>query len=113
MSENLCLSARRAVTVNKTGAQSVQATGFELLQTPTHITMLILASDDRKAAYIAWVKSLVEFEVTEEIYASDDIFGENPIGIKTYNPNAEHLKELEDFLLRMDEGGYDVEWYAK
>lgn len=112
MSENLCLSAERAVTVNKTGAQSVQATGFELLQTPTHITMLILASADRKAAYITWAKSCGR-DVREDIFAPDDFWCEYPIGSRIVNTTNDHIAELEDFLLRMDEGGYDVEWYAK
>lgn len=109
MSQNLILSAERAVTVNKTGAQSVQATGFELFQTPTHVAKLILASDDRKAAYIAWATERGR-GVTEELYAPDDFWEETPIGTRTYNSGTEHIAKLEEFLVLMEKEGYDVTW---
>lgn len=55
MSRNLCLWAKRAITVNATGKQNTQTIEFELLQTPTEVTDKILEAYSPFAEYVQWV----------------------------------------------------------
>lgn len=93
MSINLYLSAKREVTVNKTGKISTQSVHFDLWQTPTEITKAAIRSNDPKAVYIEWVTS----EFIDE---------KDPVGI-----DKEHLKSLEEFLTMCEDEGYEVEFY--
>lgn len=55
MSRNLCVWAKRAITVNATGRQETQTIEFELLQTPTEVTDKLLAAHSPFAEYVQWV----------------------------------------------------------
>jgi hypothetical protein len=111
MSMNLHVDATRAVTVHKTGEQSVQVVKFDLWQTPTKVTNAILDKEDKLAAYIDWAEEQRQV-VSIPVYASDDIFCEGPIvGYEEHDTVDEHINELTDWCKEMTDGGYTIEFY--
>jgi len=112
MSMNVYITAERKITFEKKDGKlnsGIQTEKFGVVQTPTDVTYEIVAKDDPIQAYKEYVKSLSNPE-TKPVFANDDIFGErDPIGETTWDWTEDHLKEFDEWLDRMDEGGYTVE----
>ena len=111
MSMNLHVMGSREVTVNATGATSLQYIKFDLNQTPTKVTYAILSSDNHIQAYRDWVAS-DRYEYEEPVYAQDDIWEERePIGTRTVCDADEHLREFDEFIAQCQKEGYTLEFY--
>jgi len=112
LSINLCLRGTREILVIKTSETEIQGIGFELEQTPSAVTRMIMESSDRKAAYIEFCRE-DEFIETVDVYDENDVFNEDPIGFELVNRTEEHIQELEDFIELNETEGYEFEFYAQ
>ena len=111
MSMNLHVNGEREVTVVKTGKPSKQTIRFDLWQTPTGITKNAIRGTDPLGVYTEWVKSVSQ-DVTEEIYAPEDLFQEGePIASRIYNAGTAHLEQLKNWLLDAEFEGYTIEFF--
>lgn len=86
---------------------------FESWQTRTKETYQIMNSDNPVQAYKDCILERYCREESHEIYADDDFFAERePIGYKTIDPAAEHVKEFQEWLDEMNAGGFEVYFEA-
>lgn len=106
MSINLHLYAS-VDAISKVGTHHITEE-FELYQTPTEITEMILTSKKIKEAYIEWAKQFEEI-ILIPVYAKDDPLGmRDSIGSKEVNSYQEHIKALEAWLdFHKD---WDISW---
>lgn len=113
MSINIHVRATREIVVVKTGVNEIQSVACSMIwQTPTKISNEIMNSDDKKHAYIEWVKSISTDEEIP-IYAEDDIFSErDPIGFEKVNSGLMHVEEFLSWCDIMENKGYNIEFEA-
>ena len=110
MSMNILIKGTREVRVISTGKLAVQSIEFSALQTPTTITLDILASNHPASIYKAWVLSFSEDE-TVDVFAEDDLWNEGePIGTETFNVGKEHVAEFDNWLKMCFQEGYNVHY---
>lgn len=111
MSTNIHFEATRRIKVIKTGKVEYQTIFFDPVQTPTVVTVAIMASVDPFQAYRDYVLELCE-DYEEPIFDEDDFWGENPIGVEIRNDGPYLVERFNDWLKSVEEAGYDVEVVA-
>ena len=108
MSMNIHFYGVRDVQVIKTGKIEQQTQQIDVWQTPTKVTYALLAEQDPVKAYARWAADQTGDE-QEEIYAEDDIFGEDePIGYKTINPGRMHAADFLKTVRALRRDGYEI-----
>lgn len=113
MSMNVFITATREISFKKpdgTKGIDTQTKKFDAYQTPTSVTYEIVNSSDPKRAYIDWVlKTFIDRDEQEPVYAEDDIFCEGePVRFDVYNPGQEHVREFNEWCKLMEEEGYRI-----
>lgn len=115
MSTNINIKATRKISYTKKDGSignDVQSTYFDCVQTPTDVTNAIMDSVNKLSAYIDYVKSLSTVRKVP-LYAEDDFFqvGE-VVGYEDVDWTIDHIKELNAWILEIEEIGYEIEVYA-
>lgn len=108
MSTNIHVYADREVIVVKTGKMVVQTIIGYVWQTPSNVTREILNSADRLEAYTKWILDQSE-DCDEPIY---DVVTDEIVGTRKYNPGAEHIADLMQWINQAIDDGYNVRWEA-
>lgn len=107
MSVNIAFEATRKIKVIKTGKIEDQTIFFDAIQTPTKVTSRIMSSTDPFQAYRNYVlESCSDYE--ESIFADDDFWCDEPIGVKVRNDGPVYVQQFDDWLTSVEEAGYDV-----
>lgn len=110
MSMNIYIQAKRSVTVDATGENSVQTITFDVRQTPTEVTYKIVNSVNQKQEYIDWLMSFLKDEEFP-VYAEDDMFCERePIGMEIVNHCKEDVSEFVSWCDFVETKGYVIEY---
>lgn len=108
MSMNVFFEATREIQVIKTGRVEIQTATRSVWQTPTKVTYAIMESPNPIEACKAWVLTQGQ-NIKIPVYADDDFWEERgPIGFREYNEAEEHVRELDQWLKDMEEGGWTV-----
>lgn len=109
MSMNIAFEATRKIKVLKTDKIETQTTYFrEVIQTPTNITYQIVNSKDPYQTYRDYVLEACQ-DYEAEIFDDDDLWCERPLGREVRNNGPDYVKMFDEWLLAMQEAGYDVE----
>ena len=78
-------------------------------QTPTEVTMKILASSDPVKEYFDWVQTHSNIHY-EPVYAPDDLFCENdPVSFVPVDHAQEHIKQFTTLMNRYKDEGYELD----
>ena len=78
-------------------------------QTPTEVTMKILASSDSVKAYFDWVQTHSNIHY-EPVYAPDDLFCENdPVSFAPVDYAQEHIKQFTTLMNLYKDEGYELD----
>lgn len=113
MSMNIEIIAVRNITAIYKNGKSVieeQQDRFNCIQTPTEVTYNIINVDDKKQAYIDYVKSLSNPQ-QQAVYADNDIFETGPIiRYNTYDWTIDHLEQFEEWVTDVENRGFTIEY---
>lgn len=107
MSTNIHIYGRRSIIVVKTQRIDEQEIKFSAWHTSTAETHNIMSHDDKVQTYKDYIMSRA-YDQYVDVYAEDDIFGENPIDTAILNDGKDHIKQLEEWLDMCEKEGYDV-----
>jgi len=78
-------------------------------QTPTEVTMKILASSDPVKEYFDWVQTHSNIHY-EPVYAPDDLFCENdPVSFVPVDHAQEHIKQFTTLMNQYKDEGYELD----
>lgn len=78
-------------------------------QTPTEVTMKILASSDPVKTYFDWVQNHSNIHY-EPVYAPDDLFCENdPVSFVPVDYAQEHIKQFTTLMNQYKDEGYELD----
>lgn len=78
-------------------------------QTPTEVTMKILASSDPVKEYFDWVQTHSNIHY-EPVYAPDDLFCENdPVSFVPVDYAQEHIKQFTTLMNLYKDEGYELD----
>ena len=78
-------------------------------QTPTEVTMKILASSDPVKEYFDWVQTHSKIYY-EPVYAPDDLFCENdPVSFVPVDHAQEHIKQFTTLMNLYKDEGYELD----
>ena len=78
-------------------------------QTPTEVTMKILASSDPVKEYFDWVQTHSKIYY-KPVYAPDDLFCENdPVSFVPVDHAQEHIKQFTTLMNRYKDEGYELD----
>ena len=78
-------------------------------QTPTEVTMKILASSDPVKEYFDWVQTHSNIHY-EPVYAPDDLFCENdPVSFAPVDYAQEHIKQFTTLMNQFKDEGYELD----
>ena len=78
-------------------------------QTPTEVTMKILASSDPVKEYFDWVQTHSNIHY-EAVYAPDDLFCENdPVSFVPVDHAQEHIKQFTTLMNLYKDEGYELD----
>lgn len=83
--------------------------GLPVWQTPTEVTMKILASSDPVKTYFDWVQNHSNIHY-EPVYAPDDLFCENdPVSFVPVDHAQEHIKQFITLMNQYKDEGYELD----
>lgn len=106
MSMNIFLYAEIEAE-SKVGKHTIREM-FDCWQTPTEVTKKILASEDKKQAYLDYVLDHNDVQKIP-IFSVNDYFCEGDIvGYKNWYPGTEHMDDLNVWL--EDHEGWTIKW---
>jgi len=78
-------------------------------QTPTEVTMKILASSDPVKEYFDWVQTCSKIYYAP-VYAPDDLFCENdPVSFVPVDHAQEHIKQFTTLMNQYKDEGYELD----
>jgi hypothetical protein len=114
MSMNIYIYATRVVSFKgkkgKTQFES-QVNVFNALQTPTEVTYEIVESSNPAQVYIDWVLRRCSVDEQWPVYADDDFMQKRePIGVEIVNQGKEHVEKFKQWMIWMEEKGYEIKY---
>lgn len=109
MSMNIAFEASREIQVVKTGKIETQKIFFDAWQTPTAVTLSILKAANPIQAYNDWVLGQPDdLCQVENVYNDDDVWCDNPIGTRLWDPRKEQVEMFDAWLQEMEQSGWTV-----